>query len=312
VSAFGWVSAARLPGLVKPLVVANEPSARLTGIAACAVHRVNPGLLARRQFEDPSPAVRLRALRAAGEIGCAELAPVLRACQSPDGGGGTRFWASWSAVLLGDRGAALNHLAEVGVVAGAHRDRALSLTLQAMELGAAHDVLRRLALDPNQTRWLIRGAGIAGDATYVPWLIRHHMSDPRTAPSAGEAFTLITGVDLAVHRLDWERPRTVQAGPNDDPDDEDVDIDADEGLTWPDPVKVAAWWEANGHRFQAGIRYFMGAPVTRAHCLDVLKNGDQRQRILAAHYLCLLEPGTPLFNTSAPAWRQQRVLAQMS
>jgi hypothetical protein len=43
----------------------------------------------------------------------------------------------------------------------------------------------------------------------------------------------------------------------------------------------------------------------------VLKTGHQRQRILAAHYLCLLNPGTPLFNTSAPAWRQQRLLAQM-
>jgi len=38
----------------------------------------------------------------------------------------------------------------------------------------------------------------------------------------------------------------------------------------------------------------------------------QRQRVLAAHYLCLLEPGTPLFNTSAPAWRQQRLLAKMT
>jgi hypothetical protein len=60
-----------------------------------------------------------------------------------------------------------------------------------------------------------------------------------------------------------------------------------------------------------GQRYFMGAPVTWEHCLDVLKHGYQRQRILAAHYLCLLRPGTPLFNTSAPAWRQQRLLAQM-
>jgi hypothetical protein len=51
--------------------------------------------------------------------------------------------------------------------------------------------------------------------------------------------------------------------------------------------------------------------VTRAHCSDILKNGYQRQRSLAAHHLCLLEPGTPLFNTSAPAWRQQRELARL-
>jgi len=55
----------------------------------------------------------------------------------------------------------------------------------------------------------------------------------------------------------------------------------------------------------------MGQPVTREHGIDVLTNGYQRQRILAAHYLCLLDPGTPPFNTSARAWRQQRLLARM-
>jgi hypothetical protein len=55
----------------------------------------------------------------------------------------------------------------------------------------------------------------------------------------------------------------------------------------------------------------MGQPVTKEHCIQVLKTGYQRQRILAAQYLCLLEPGTPLFNTAAPAWRQQRLLAAM-
>jgi uncharacterized protein (TIGR02270 family) len=138
------------------------------------------------------------------------------------------------------------------------------------------------------------------------------MADPKTARVAGEAFTLITGVDLSIAQLDGDPPERFESAPNDDPDDSDVEMDADEGLPWPDVNKVQAWWDANGHKFQPGTRYFMGAPVTRQHCIDVLKRGYQRQRILAAHYLCLLEPGTPLFNTSAPAWRQQRLLAQMS
>jgi uncharacterized protein (TIGR02270 family) len=88
-------------------------------------------------------------------------------------------------------------------------------------------------------------------------------------------------------------------------------MDPDADLRWPDQRKVEQWWAANSSRFQPGQRCFMGAPVTREHCIAVLKNGYQRQRILAAHYLCLLEPGTPLFNTTAPAWRQQRLLAGM-
>ena len=138
------------------------------------------------------------------------------------------------------------------------------------------------------------------------------MSNQRTSRLAGEAFSLITGTDLALLDLERKPPENIETGPNDDPDDPNVEMDPDDGLPWPDQAKVQAWWDKNSHRFQPGTRYFMGAPVTREHCIDVLKNGYQRQRILAAHYLCLLDPGTPLFNTSAPAWRQQKLLAQMS
>jgi uncharacterized protein (TIGR02270 family) len=137
------------------------------------------------------------------------------------------------------------------------------------------------------------------------------MRDDATARIAGEAFTLITGTDFIWQDLDRPQPENIEPGPNDDPEDQDVAMDDDESLPWPDVDRIEAWWAANGNRFQKGTRYFMGAPVTREHCIHVLKTGYQRQRILAAHYLCLLEPGTPLFNTSAPAWRQQRLLAKM-
>jgi hypothetical protein len=56
----------------------------------------------------------------------------------------------------------------------------------------------------------------------------------------------------------------------------------------------------------------MGQPLNRDHCLKVLKEGFQRQRIAAAVYLSLLNPGTPLFEWRAPARRQQRLLAEMT
>jgi uncharacterized protein (TIGR02270 family) len=180
-----------------------------------------------------------------------------------------------------------------------------------MGLSQAHELLSVLAQDPARQRRLIQGSGIAGDFVYVPWLIKH-MADDKTARLAGEAFSTITGADLEKLRLDRGRPEDFESGPNDDPADPNVDMDEDDGLPWPDPGRIQNWWAANESRFQKGTRYFMGAPVTREHCIDVLKNGYQRQRILAAHYLCLLEPGTPLFNTSAPAWRQQRLLAKMT
>jgi hypothetical protein len=52
----------------------------------------------------------------------------------------------------------------------------------------------------------------------------------------------------------------------------------------------------------------MGATPSRDHCLRVRKEAGQRQRRAASEYLCLLHPGTVLFPTCAPAWRQQRWL----
>jgi hypothetical protein len=89
-------------------------------------------------------------------------------------------------------------------------------------------------------------------------------------------------------------------------------MDPDDSLPWPDPAKIKAWWDANTPRFSEGVRHFMGEPVNLQNCRQVLREGYQRQRVAAAEYLCLLQPGTHLFPTSAPAWRQERWLSKMA
>jgi uncharacterized protein (TIGR02270 family) len=261
-----------------------------------------------RWFEHSDALVRARAFRTAGELGKCEFAPALaRSITDDDPNGG--FWAAWSAVLLGNRSTALEFLKAIALNAPVSA-RAFSLVLQALPVEDAHGFLKPIAQDNKWIRSLIEGTGLCGDATYVPWLITH-MADEKQARLAGESFSMITGVDLAWLDLERKPPEGLAVGPNDDSEDPNVEMDEDDGLPWPDPERVQRWWDANKSRFTPGQRYFVGAPVTREHCIEVLKNGYQRQRILAAHYLCLLEPGTPLFNTSAPAWRQQRLLADM-
>lgn len=309
-SAFEWVERQQLKGTVATLLRDDDPFKRMIGVAACGMHGVDPGLVANNRLRDPDSGVRARAFRAAGELGVRELAADCALAATKDDDTQVRHWAAWSAVLLGERDRAARVLNEMGSAAGAHAKRSFRLTLQIMPAPLAHRTLQQLAQDAAQLRRLIEGSGIAGDAAYVPWLIRH-MAEQKTARLAGEAFTLITGVNLGPAALDGPTPEGFESGPNDDPNDPDVDMDPDDGLSWPVAEKIEQWWAANGSRFQSGTRYFMGAPVTREHCLQVLKTGYQRQRILAAQYLCLLEPGTPLFNTSAPAWRQRRILSRM-
>jgi uncharacterized protein (TIGR02270 family) len=309
VSAFEWLDSAALQGSVKALLVSAVPFRRAIGIAACSAHRTDFRISGGPSVRDASPTVRARALRAAGEVGLSDSADELITAMSdadPDCG----FWAAWSSALIDDQARAIDTLTHVARSDDARRGRAFRLALQAMTPRVAHRFLQDLAGAPEDVPWLIQGSGIAGDPAYAPWLISN-MSDEKKARAAGEAFSLITGLDLALLDLECKPPENFESGPNDDPNDPNVDMDGDDGLPWPDAQKIEEWWAANGSRFQKGTRYFMGAPVARSHCIEVLKTGYQRQRILAAHYLCLLEPGTPLFNTSAPAWRQQRWLAKM-
>jgi uncharacterized protein (TIGR02270 family) len=159
------------------------------------------------------------------------------------------------------------------------------------------------------SRKLIFGAGLVGDIAYIPWLVGL-MSDDILCRIAGESFSLITGADLSRLSLRRSAPQQ-ESGPTADPDDTNVEMEEDEGLPWPDAELVAGWWDANALSFTAGMRYFMGEPLNPAKCIQVLKDGFQRQRLIAAHHLCLMEPGTSLFEWRAPAWRQQHILAAM-
>ncbi|PTR08975.1 uncharacterized protein (TIGR02270 family) [Nitrosospira sp. Nsp5] len=308
ISAFGWVSAPYLEGTVATLLASMEPFRRQTGITACVMHRVDPGATLTQSLTHSEPSLRARALRAVGELGQRDL---LVSCLSvlEDEDAGVRFWAAWSAVLLGNREKAVKVLESFLLLPNAYRERALRLLLKVLDLPSAQQLLKTVAQDPNK-RLVIQGAGIAGDPYYIPWLIKQ-MEDLKLTRVAGESFSFITGLDLAYLDLERKPPEGVEFGPNDDPEDDNVAMDEDDSLPWPDPVKIQAWWDANKSCFTNGVRYFMGAPVTREHCIHVLKEGYQRQRIAAAEYLCLLAPGTQLFPTSAPAWRQQRWLAKM-
>ncbi len=309
VAAFEWVERVRLQGVVASLLREQNAFRRMVGVAACATHRVDPGLESGELLGDADPMVRSRSLRAAGELAVSGARTSCLAALT-DTDEDCRSWAAWSAVLLGDRDRGLDALTRSGLVPGPHRARAFRLSMQVRDTSVAHDLLQQLARTPGCTRWLIQGSGIVGDPAYVPWLIKK-MGELPTARLAGEALSTIVGVHLGQAALDRPAPENLESGPNDNPDDPNVDMDPDDGLPWPDVAKIEKWWAANGGRFASGTRYFMGAPVTREHCVRVLKDGYQRQRILAAHYLCLLEPGTQLFNTSAPAWRQRRMLATM-
>ncbi|AKJ29691.1 TIGR02270 family protein [Caldimonas brevitalea] len=307
--AFGWVSAFQLRDIAASLLASSHPFQRHLGLVACALHRVDPGAPMEAALTDPNASLRAQALRIAGELGRVDLRErCLLALADPHDG--CRFQAARSALLLGDRRAAVTALEGSALSPGPRQRPALRVLLKAVAPDHARALLTRLTESGAHPRVLVDAIATSGDVHYAPWLLEQ-MQDPRLARLCGEAFCTLTGLDLAALDFDTPPPENLATGPNDEPDDTDVALDEDDGLAWPDADKLNAWWQTKGQQTLCNAPTFIGKPPTSSHCLDVLKTGFQRQRIAAAQHRCLIEPGTALFNTSAPARRQQRLLAAL-
>jgi uncharacterized protein (TIGR02270 family) len=309
-AALGWTSPSVLRGFVKDLLASNAPQRFRLGIAGCTMHGYDPGPALRRGLEHQDASLRARSLRAVGELSARQYRSSVESILGQDTAPATRFWAAYSLLMLGERRQATGALRQMALAKDDERVRAFTLLLQVLDLTEGHALLTRLRRNAGDLRRLVQGSGIVGDPAYAPWLLQQ-MRDPAVARVAAEAFRLITGLDFS-RGYEAAMPEGITSGPTDDPADADVSLDDDDGLPWPDVERVTAWWKQHCDRFPAGFRHFLGMPVTRNHCVSILRGAGQRERRLAAQYLCLLKPGTPLFNTSAPAWRQQRLLAQMT
>jgi uncharacterized protein (TIGR02270 family) len=308
-SAFGWVSAQSLKGVVGPLLASGDPLQRELGLGACRLHGADPGPVLATALRDATPRLRVAALRTASALGRLDLLDAARDAHG-DADPQVRHHAATTATLLGDRGAMLRAVVEMAARDDADGGAVLALALHASALGAARQLVQ--ALSPGAAaapgRRLVRACGLLGDTHFVPWLIGL-MDDDRIARLAGESFSVITGADLAALDLERKPPQDFDGGPSDDPEDDDVALDEDDSLPWPDQALVQRWWQARADTMPAGRRLFLGRPPSVEHAAQALREGFQRQRLLAAQWGCLLAPGTKLFATAAPAWRQQRRLA---
>jgi uncharacterized protein (TIGR02270 family) len=177
-----------------------------------------------------------------------------------------------------------------------------------MSLDQAQAWLKVLASNQNALRLAVQAAGVIGDPENIPWLIQQ-MGNPIVARVAGESFSFISGIDLAYDDLDTDKPQGFESGPTENPEDENVDMDRDEDLPWPNTKLIEKWWFTHRIEFTNGTRYLLGKAMAIDSLKEVLRIAKQRQRTAAAIELAMRQPGIPLFNTSAPGFRQQALLA---
>jgi uncharacterized protein (TIGR02270 family) len=300
VSALGWLDYAAVSEWLRRLVEAKGAVHRTVGIAGCAIHREDPGVALGSAVDDADPVLRARALRCVGEIKRRDLLePVRNHLQ--DENGACRFWAAWTATLLGSP-AGVPILMDFVEENGAYAERALRLALRAVELADSRRWVSSLAREPRLSRLIVISAGTIGDPVSVPWLITK-MESPQLARLAGEAFTMITGVDLDYQDLSQVEPPGT--GGSNALADAVSPLDYESNLAWPCAPLVAKWWGKRQQSFSDGTRYLGGKPLTRQSAIEVLVGGKQRQRAAAALELALLNPEDMLFEVRSRGSRQQ-------
>ena len=218
-----------------------------------AIHRKNPGppALPDGVYRSDDPLLKARAFRAVGELGLVDYqitvsAPTPRPRIQPCGSG-----PPGRSALLNGKGCRdlPSGIAEAG---GPFAERAAQMAMRRLPPNDAKIWLKRLvkelAADADR-----RSSPPAPSPTLRSFrFLIDQMKVPKLARVAGESFSLITGANIAYEDLDGEKPEGFEAGPTENPEDENVAMDSDLNLPWPDPALIQKWWKCPPGRFRQG------------------------------------------------------------
>ena len=270
VSALGWLPSAQAHPWIKKFIFSKDIQHKYLAIAVCSIRRENPEIFGMSlgellQREDCISNVKLyaRCLRLIGECRLHEFMPALNQTMKSNEAA-VCFWANWSALLLGNT-AAVENLKAFVMEVGPYQQKAIQLTFRVLPVDQGRVWIGKLLKNNNQIRNVIKAVAVLGDPHVVNWLIQL-MQQAHLARLSGEAFTTITGIDLEQYQLSKEGlDRIWQSNdPGDDLDDEDIEMDEDENLLWPDAKKVMLVWQECNKNFEVGKRYFMGDAERRS------------------------------------------------
>lgn len=208
-------------------------------------------------------------------------------------------WGAWSL---------LEELVSRGAPGAAH----LLALYAVLARGEAREPLYALLDAPESRADAIVALGFEGTrraAETALELLRRGL-EPRLA---GEAFCAVTGLDLTGAELVLPEPRPEPQEPipfEEENLDEPVALTPEEELPLPDPQGVARWWEAHRGRFEDGVRYQRGVPVTSEGLHLALLSEPMRRRHSIALELRVRSGGRCWVNTRALTGEQGAQLQQ--
>ena len=299
VAALSWRPIRQTQEVIRGLLASRLPHHRVIGLRVVLDRRLQAiGSLTRYLSDDAAP-VRALAATLVGSLKRTQDIEATRALFA-DTDAGVRLAAARALALLGDTGAGRELLACANA-SQAGAEAAAPVLVGCLDLGGARLWIQSLTKNPATLRLGIRATGLLGDTRAADWLLGL-MDDMTHARLAGEAFAMMTGVDLDPMALRRDPPEGLDADA--DPPEDEAD------LGWPDPHKLKQWWAARRAEMPAGRRYLGGQAVSTGSATHSLRHGYQRQRAQAAVELALLDASAMEFPVQAPGpWQRQRLAA---
>lgn len=306
ISALGWLPNKLVSEWLKKFLYSKNLNHKYLAVAVCSIRRKNPGeILAQILTRDDCLAhhqLLIRALRLVGELKLYSLVNIVQKI-ALNGDEQVQFWAYWSLVLLGEHKYIKNLFSYVNA-SSRWQFLATQMVFQIIPVDKARSWISELSKQPEMQRMLIHAIAHLGDPHVIPWLIMK-MHNFETAKIAGEAFAVITGIDLERNNLVIDTPKNIVLLPNDDIADENVNLDEDENLPFPDVNKINHIWLRYRDRYRAGRRYVMGvevsnnSPIVIEKLNRVLQQSSLRQRQSVALSIALLDPQSAFINSKA-------------
>lgn len=303
-AALAWVHAEKLAHVVKNLLTSSKPSVIELGLTACAAHHRPAINYIENSLLSQDPELRATAMRVVGALGLVDLQHRLTGLTEWETDR-EKFECASAMAYLGNQSAAGLALQTLAISDSLYSTSAVNCMMMLSNKGSAKAVLKSLDEKPGRERDVVRGFGYLGDPVAVDWLISK-TEFPDLCRLAGGSISMITGVDLAESDLETldEPEGFVDPGPNDNPDHDNVALDEDEDLPWPDTNLIRKWWNSSA-KLPAGKFYLDGREKIDSELRVVLRDGYQRQRNAAAVSLALLKPDAQLYDTLLPTNKQK-------
>lgn len=258
ISALAWLPGPLIHPWLKQFFSSKNLDHKAIAMATCRLRREDPALYLNQILQRDDCRAHLplytQCLRLIGELKRGDLAAELVkgvVSEDPD----VKFWSLWSSMLLGQRAQA--ELFKPYIFAdNPLREKALAMAFRVLPLATARAWIGELSQEESTTRLAIKACGVLGDPSAVDWLISQ-MAHAQLARAAGEAFYLITGVNLVEAKLAAAAPEEFIAWEK-ALDDAPPELAEDDNLPWPNANTINQHWQTLRTQFQPAQLYFLG------------------------------------------------------